>query len=160
MKKVEFTLEYKMVDRLEELTESDKELLLHARVFCARSYSPYSKFAVGAAARLESGKIVAGANQENASFPLCICAEQAVLSNCGANYPNDPIVQLAITAKSQVRPVEKPVSPCGACRQIILEYEIRQSQAIQIFLQGESGPIYIIDGVKNLLPLSFNGGDI
>lgn len=160
MKKVEFTLEYKMVDRMEELTESDKELLLQARVFCARSYSPYSKFAVGAAARLQSGKIVAGANQENASFPLCICAEQAVLSNCGSNHPNDPIVQLAVSAKSQIRPVEKPVSPCGACRQSILEYEIRQSQPIQIFLQGESGPIYIIDGVKNLLPLSFNGGDL
>ena len=107
--------------------------------------------------RLGNTQIIGGANQENASFPLCMCAEQVVLGNFSANHPHETIEKLAITIKSNGKLHNLPVSPCGACRQTILEYEIRQKSPIQIILQGESGPIYVIDGIRSLLPLTFEG---
>ncbi len=157
MKIIKQDIVYKVAQSLDELHPNDQELILQAKHFANRSYSPYSKFKVGVAAKLKSGKIVGGANQENASFPISVCAEQTVLTNCVINHPKDPIMQIAITAKSAIQKIIAPVTPCGACRQSIAEYEQRQTAPIQLILQGETGPIYIIDGVSHLLPLSFDG---
>lgn len=157
MKVVKQEISYKIYESLDEMSSTDQELLLQARHYSNRSYSPYSKFKVGVAARLKSGQIIGGANQENASFPISICAEQTVLTNCVINHPNDPILKIAITAKAIGKPVALPVTPCGSCRQSIAEYEQRQSRQIQLILQGESGQIYVIDSIKHLLPLSFDG---
>jgi cytidine deaminase len=160
MKRITQQFEYQLFDSEEELEEGVRLLLLHAKEMTNRAYAPYSEFYVGAAVLLEDGSIIGGANQENASFPLCICAEQTALSNCGANHTHTPILKMAVTVFSPKRNINKPVSPCGACRQIILEYENRQGRPIEIILQGAQGEIIVLDGVKQLLPLSFDGGDL
>jgi len=160
MKKIEQTFSYSLCDSSSELDSDQLALLEAAHNFAAKAYAPYSKFKVGAAIRLRSGIIIGGANQENASFPVCVCAEQTVLSNYGVNHADDTIISIAITAKSSSHVLSHPVSPCGACRQSLLEYENRQRSPIEIILQGESGPVYIIEGVKQILPMSFDGGDI
>lgn len=157
MRLLEQTIRFSVYDRLEELRPEDRELLLQARVSVNRAYAPYSQFKVGASARLQSGEIISGANQENAAYPMCQCAEQVVLGHCGASHPHDPILRFAITARSPRIHLENPVSPCGACRQILLEYEQRQQHPIELLLQGESGPIYLIPNARALLPLCFDG---
>ncbi|MBK7428458.1 MAG: cytidine deaminase [Saprospiraceae bacterium] len=144
-------------DNQSELTPEEQELLQTAATFTKNAYAPYSQFMVGAALRLDNGQIIGGANQENASFPLCICAEQAALSHFGSNYPDQKITQIAITATSKKSALDHPVSPCGSCRQVLCEYESRQNQAIEIILQGNGGPIFKINSAHDLLPLSFDG---
>lgn len=160
MKKIKSTFTYTQFVSEAELSPEQASLLSEAHRFAKRAYAPYSRFKVGAAARLKSGLILGGANQENASFPVCICAEQTVLSNFGVNHAEDVITSIAITAISSSHLLNHPVSPCGACRQSLLEYENRQRSPIEIILQGESGPVYVIEGIKELLPLSFDGGDL
>jgi len=156
MEKIKLESEYKSFAGEHELASEDKALLTSAKSFLNRSYSPYSKFKVAAAARLDDGTVVLGANQENASFPMCICAEQAVLSNCGSNYPERKIIALAITAKAGDKVLDIPVPPCGACRQSLAEYHNRQGSPITLILQAETGPVYKIDDATILLPLLFN----
>ena len=160
MKWITNQYQYQLFDSDEELEIVDRKLLAHAREMTGKSYAPYSNFHVGAAVLLEDGTIVGGANQENASFPLCICAEQTALSHCGANHGEKSILKMAITVFSPNKKVDKPVSPCGACRQIILEYENRQEKPIDIILQGSEGAIFVFHGIKHLLPLSFDGTDL
>ncbi len=144
-------------DNQSELTPEEQELLRTAADFTKYAYAPYSQFKVGAALRLDNGQIIGGANQENASFPMCICAEKAALSHFGSNYPDQKITQIAITVSSMKYALDHPVSPCGSCRQVLCEYENRQKQAIEIILQGNGGPVYKINSAKDLLPLSFDG---
>ena len=118
-----------------------------------RSYAPYSGFHVGAALVLEDGIICGGSNQENASYPLCMCAERTALYHMAALH-NAPIVALAVTAKYKGELVKEPAAPCGACRQVILEYEERQNQAIKIYLIG-ADKSYCFESAKSLLPMSF-----
>jgi len=140
-----------------ELESQDQKLIKMAKKALKKSYSPYSKFQVGAAILLANGKMLSGANQENASYPLCLCAERVVLSAASCTYPDVPIVAMAITAKSSSQKVESPVAPCGACRQVICETEMRYKKDIRLILQGEKGKVFITSSGKNLLPLSFDG---
>jgi cytidine deaminase len=141
----------------EELNAGDQQLIKLAKQALKDSYSPYSKFKVGAAVLLANGKTVVGSNQENASYSVCICAERTALSNASTRYPKVPVVAIAVTAVSPVKITDQPVSPCGTCRQYISEVENRYKQDIKIIMQGVEGPVYVVPSIKSLLPLSFDG---
>ncbi len=157
MKKIKIEIQISTVDTPAELPAPERALLEKAAGALHHSYAPYSGFRVGAAARLGNGEMVAGANLENASYPMCTCAEQAVLSTVNGQHPGQLITCLAVTVKSRNGTVDRPVSPCGSCRQIICEFEERQQAPIAILLRGETGPIYRLEKGQDLLPLSFNG---
>ncbi|MFH1320180.1 MAG: cytidine deaminase [Bacteroidota bacterium] len=155
-KKILIKSEIKEYNSIEELSGQDKKLLDHARDAADLSYAPYSNFYVGAALLLENGKILKGNNQENVSYPSGLCAERVAIFAAGAQYPDTPIKAIAITAKSKKNKITEPVAPCGACRQVMAEYENRYQSNIRLILMGEVGKIYIIESVKNILPLMFN----
>lgn len=138
----------------EELSDSDKQLIEAAKEATKRSYAPYSHFNVGAAVLLEDGTIVAGANQENAAYPSGLCAERTALFHAGSQYPNKAITTLAIAASNTEGFTELPVTPCGACRQVLLETEMRYKRPIRVLMYGTAF-VYEILGTKDLLPLSF-----
>lgn len=137
-----------------ELTETDKNLVECAKKATETSYAPYSKFNVGAALLLENETIVTGSNQENAAFPSGTCAERTTIFYAGAHYPGVKFKKLAIAAFTNGEFVEEPISPCGACRQAILEYEKLGGEPIEIILAGRE-KVYKLDGIRSLLPLSF-----
>lgn len=138
----------------DELDEMERELIDRAKKATERSYAPYSKFHVGAAALLEGGIIVEGSNQENAAYPSGLCAERTTLFYAGSTYPDKAVEVLAIAAYTDGDFLDDPIPPCGACRQVMLETEQRFNRPTKIMLYGKKH-IYVIDGVKNLLPLSF-----
>lgn len=140
--------------QLDELSPQDQELVQAAIKATHNAYANYSRFYVGAALRLENGKIVIGANQENAAFPSGLCAERTAVFAAQANYPDSPIETLAIVARNEKGVLPNPITPCGACRQVILEIEDRYKKPIKILLYGTQ-KIYCVKSVKDLLPLSF-----
>ena len=144
---------------MEELNEEDRQLVEAAMQATNGSYAPYSKFNVGAAVRLQDGTIVVGANQENAAYPSGLCAERTALFAAGAQHPEQPVVALAIAARKGKRFMPQPVSPCGACRQVISGMEERFDVPIRILLYGTEG-ILVSEGITPLLPLRFVDGDM
>lgn len=139
----------------DELSEKERELVKKAIEATERSYAPYSRFSVGAALMLRNGEVIIGCNQENAAFPAGICAERAAIYSAGAQYPNEPVMMLAIAARNALGELQQePVPPCGICRQVLLETETRFNQPVRLLLYGQSH-VYIVDGVKELMPLSF-----
>ena len=140
----------------EELDEADRHLIDTAREATRRSYAPYSRFAVGAALRLIDGTIVSGSNQENAASPSGLCAERTTLFYANSRYPDQAVDTLAIAARNERGEfLSEPISPCGACRQVMVETEKRYNRPMRILLYGTGG-IYEIRGVGGLLPLSFD----
>jgi cytidine deaminase len=154
------TIAYTEVSNLAQLTDNDQKLLEEAWGACNSAYAPYSKFNVGAALRLANEMIFIGNNQENAAYPSGICAERVAVFSASATCPGVPIVSLAVVAKTTAFKLENPTTPCGACRQVIAEYEMLSGQPIRIILQGNSDKIWIIEGIANLLPLIFHGEDL
>ena len=152
------TIQYEVFSKEEELSQEDRHLLLEAKKVLANSHSPYSKFRVGAAILLVNGAIVSGANQENAAYPMCLCAERVALAGAVVQYPDIAIKKIAITVSTPLVQVEKPAAPCGACRQVICETEDRFQEAIEIILQGETGEIFKLPSGRALLPFAFDGG--
>ena len=140
--------------QMEELSEEDRTLVETAMKATDNSYSPYSHFRVGAAVRLSDGKVIQGANQENAAFSVTICAERSAIFAAQANYPQLPIVSIAISARNADGYTYEPVSPCGSCRQAMVEIEQKYSQPLHILLYGKKG-VYVMDSIRNLMPLSF-----
>ena len=153
MKKVIIKSEFSLF-KFEELDDVLKTLVSKAIDATDNSYSPYSNFKVGAALQLEDGTIVIGANQENAAFSVTMCAERSAIFNAQSNHPNLAITTIAIAAKNVNGLLHTPISPCGSCRQVILEMEQRYKRNIKILLCGSEG-IYVINSIKDLLPLSF-----
>ena len=143
----------------EELDADDRELIDRAIEATSNSYAKYSHFQVGAAIRLADGRVVIGANQENAAFPSGLCAERTAIFAAQAQYPEQAITALAIAAKNVHGLVPSPVSPCGACRQVILEMEERYKRPVRILLYGTKG-VYVIQSVNDLMPLSFVENDM
>ncbi len=139
----------------EELSAEDQELIVAAKAAAKNAYAPYSRFRVGAAVRLQSGRIVSGSNVENAAFPSGICAERTAISNSVSNFPNDKPVAIAIAAMNDEGVTADNVSPCGNCRQVLAEEENRTGKQIRIILSG-SDMIRIIESCSNLLPLQFS----
>ena len=156
MKKITITTEYTLFDSFTELPIEIQNLLDQAIAARRKAYAPYSKFRVGAAILLDNGKIILGSNQENAAYPSGLCAERVALFQAGALYPDIKIQTLITSAASDTHTTTTPIPPCGACRQSIAEYEIRQDSPIEIFFTGETGEVYKSDSLKNLLPLLFN----
>ncbi len=156
MKTLHIGLDIKIYENIDELSNRDAQLMNEAKAALQKSHSPYSKFQVGASVILENGKVLSGANQENAAYPMCLCAEMVVLSTVSSEYPSMIINTMAITVKSSSQVIDLPVPPCGACRQTIFEFEQRQQKPIRILLQGEKGAIYEIASAKDILPLSFD----
>lgn len=146
---------YTEIENPDELSLEEKELVVSARKTALNAYAPYSKFRVGAAIRLQSGRIVCGANVENAAFPAGICAERSALSNAVSNYPDDHAVSIAISAHTEDGLTIEPVPPCGTCRQVISEEESRNGNKIKVILSGKSKTL-IIGSMSSLLPLKFN----
>ena len=120
------------------------------------AYAPYSKFHVGTAILLDNNEIITGNNQENASYPSGLCAERAAIYYAGSNYPKTKILVMAIVAGSIKNTTSKPIPPCGACRQAIAEYEVKQESPIEIYFKGETGKVVKSNSLANLLPLLFD----
>ena len=156
MKKLQLTTEYTLFEKMEELSPQDQELMKLAIQTRKTAYSPYSKFSVGASILLDNGSLVIGSNQENAAYPSGLCAERVAIFSANAQYPKNTILKLAISASSSRKKVAEPVAPCGACRQSISEYEVKQNSPIEILFMGETGSIIKVSSLKDLLPLSFD----
>jgi len=156
MKEINITTSFTVFSSAAELPQEIQDLMQQAVEIRKKAYAPYSKFRVGAALLLDTGKIVLGSNQENAAYPSGLCAERVAIFQSGAIYPEAKILKLAVTAASDTNPTLSPIPPCGACRQSISEYEFKQDTPIEIYFMGERGEVYKSDSINNLLPLSFD----
>lgn len=154
----EITIGYEFC-QLEELSAADQQLVQHAIRATENSYSPYSHFSVGAAALLADGTVIIGANQENAAFPSGLCAERTALFAAQAQHPELPVVALAIAASNAETLTRKPVSPCGACRQVMTGVEDRYHKDLRVMLYGTDG-VYTFSSARDLMPLSFISDDL
>lgn len=155
MRNHNLSISYQEYSSIEELESSDKVLCQEAVKAMRNSHSPYSEFRVGAAVRLESGKIVYGSNQENVAYPSGLCAERVALFTIGSTYPKDKIMSMAITAHTDNFKIMEPVTSCGACLQVMAEYEKKQSDPIEVLFYCENGSIIKTLGIKSLLPFAF-----
>jgi len=160
MKNKKFEFEYEVYNDISELNKQDAELLTTARAVTKQAYAPYSNFFVGAVAKLNNGKVVSGTNQENASYPVGICAERVLLGNAATLYPDISIDTMAISYDSKTVKSDHPISPCGMCRQSLLEYETRTDKPIRLILAGQEGKIIIVKTVSFLLPFAFTSGEL
>ena len=137
------------------LTNSDKTLVLKAKNMLKSAYAPYSGFFVGAAVHLENGEIITGNNQENVAYPSGMCAERVAIFYAKSQFPNTKINSIAVSAISKNFLIEDVVSPCGSCRQVISEYEVKQNENIRILLHQSDDSVIIIKSISDLLPLMF-----
>ena len=156
MKKVELKTQITIFDNIEELPNLVKGLMNKAIESKQNAYAPYSKFKVGAALLLEDGTIITGNNQENAAYPSGMCAERVAIWKVSSDFPHKKIVKLAISASSSSQILKEPVAPCGACRQTLSEYEIKQKDKIEVYFMGEIGQIIKTESVLDLLPIAFD----
>ncbi len=156
MKKIDIQSTAIVYDNIDELNAKDQKLILEAKLATENAYAPYSKFNVGCALLLDNGKIITGNNQENAAYPSGMCAERVAVWKASSEYPNMVIKKIAIAAKSETQTIDKPVGPCGACRQTLSEYEIKQNQPIEILFTGETGKVIKTKSLLSLLPFYFD----
>lgn len=155
-----FQFDYKVYDSIDELGEEDSWLLKGARKVTEEAYAPYSGFNVGAFAKLANGKTISGTNQENAAYPAGICAERTLMSTASSLFPGVGIETIAISYNNTKGESNRPVSPCGICRQSFAEFQERTRTPIKVILSGMEGQVYIIENVENLLPLLFGASDM
>jgi cytidine deaminase len=141
---------------IEDLDNESKYLVHKAKEATAHSYAPYSRFQVGAALILEDGTVVTGSNQENASYPLCMCAERVALYNAACQFPKKTIVKMAVVAHKRNQKDLTPATSCGACAQVMLEFEGRQKKPIQVIMLGAKNQWVKCSQVSVLLPLGFD----
>jgi cytidine deaminase len=156
MKQISQSFEYQVFESIHELHVTDRELLDMAKDAISGSYAPYSHYHVGAAVKLANGTVVCGSNQENMSFPAGLCAERVAVFAASSAFPGVPIAAIAISAISDDFEVSEPVPPCGMCRQAIVEYEMKFNNKIRIILAGQTGKVFIFQGMGTLLPLAFH----
>jgi len=160
MKVEAFTFNFKIYESIDELNKEDADLLREARRVTKFAYAPYSNFRVGAAAALVNGEKVTGTNQENASFPAGICAERTLLSTASSLFPGIGMDTIAISYDNINGKSDRPISPCGICRQSFVEFQQRTQYPIRIILSGLEGKVQLIENAANLLPLSFSSDDL
>ncbi|MCA6461993.1 MAG: cytidine deaminase [Chitinophagaceae bacterium] len=155
------SFEYEVYTSSDQLSKEDAFLLQQARSITAQSYAPYSKFHVGAAALLTNGEIITGTNQENASYPVAICAERVLLSALSSRFPGAAVTTMAISFHNQKNNKSRhPISPCGMCRQALVEHQFHFGQTIRLILSGQEGEVYLIKDASSLLPLGFSAEDM
>ncbi len=138
------------------LTQDEQDLVAACWEAQELSYAPYSKFSVGCSLLMSNGKIIKGANQENASYPLCLCAERVALSYAAMHYPTEKIKALAVSTSAALETDQKPAPPCGACRQVLYEYSARQKEDFQIVLVGKNNKCWVYESIHELLPHTFD----
>jgi cytidine deaminase len=155
MKENKIEISYKIYDDINELPKEDAWLLNEARDVTKQAYAPYSNFYVGAAAKLINGEIVVGTNQENASYPVGLCAERTLLASASALYPGVAIDTMAVSYHSENGNSNQPIAPCGMCRQYLQEYELRVNKPIKLILAGFEGRVFVFEKASYLLPLGF-----
>ena len=153
--KQSFTFNYQLFSNWTDLPEQEQRLVDKAYEAMENAYAPYSEFKVGACALMDDGSFILGNNQENAAFPSGICAERVALFYAGANFPNKKVLTLYIVAKGDLMPASQLLSPCGGCRQVMLESENRQKQPIRVILVNQDGRTMVLDSVIQLLPFGF-----
>jgi len=156
MRELKLQSTVQIASNVHELPAADSALLKRAKKAAEGAYAPYSNFKVGAAVLLQNGEVVIGSNQENAAYPATMCGERNAIFSAAAQFPEVPIKAVAITVISKKGNVNRPVPPCGSCRQVIYEQEVRHRQNIRIILQGDRGDIYLVRSVKDILPLLFD----
>ncbi|MGZ3777047.1 MAG: cytidine deaminase [Mucilaginibacter sp.] len=155
MKEHEINIKFKKYNSLEELGIEERALCTEAVTALKTSHSPYSKFRVGVAMRLQSGKVLYASNQENVAYPSGLCAERVALFHWGANHSDDPIEAMAVTAHTDEFKLVQPVTSCGACLQVLAEYEKKQGTPIKMLLYCQGGPVWSATGVESFLPFLF-----
>jgi len=160
MNKEKFEFVFQVYDSIDELNDEDAGLLREARKVTEYAYAPYSNFRVGAFAKLSNGKTVSGTNQENASFPAGICAERTLMSTASSLFRGVGIETIAISYNNVNGTSNRPISPCGICRQSFIEFQEKTRQTIRIVLSGLEGKVYVIENAANLLPLMFGSEDM
>ena len=151
-KKIELSF---ILAHLSELSAQEQQLVANAKAAFKTAYAPYSGFLVGASVLLENGEVINGSNQENVAYPSGLCAERVALFYVGSQYPNCIIKTIAISAFSQSFTIEDYISPCGACRQVMAEYEEKQKSKIKVLLHSPNGKVLISESVEDLLPFIF-----
>ena len=139
----------------DQLSSSDAELLKQAEAASSNAYAPYSQFFVGAALKLVNGTVVIGANQENVAYPSGLCAERVALFTASSNHPNESVETMAVTAVTKKASFNEPLSPCGNCRQVIMEYQNKQNKPIRLILGGQGDTVWIFEDSSALLPFGF-----
>jgi cytidine deaminase len=149
------TLQFEEYASSDEMSAPDRELLNSAIGASHNAYAPYSSFKVGAAVRLENGMVFTGNNQENAAYPSGLCAERTAVFYSQSQFPSVPVQAIAIYAFPSDFALKEPVTPCGACRQVLAEYEHRHEKEIRIIMGNGNGKVQAVNGVKNLLPMMF-----
>ena len=156
MKKITLETNLIIYEEFNQLPQEIQSLMNAAKNARGKAYAPYSKFTVGAALLLENGEVIEGSNQENASYPSGLCAERTAIYYAGAEFPDQKILALAITAGAVNSQNDKPIPPCGACRQAIAEYEIKQKHPVALYFMGVEGKIIHSHSLENILPLIFD----
>ena len=160
MKEKKIEISFKVFEDFNDLPADDLQLLEKAKEVTKTAYAPYSKFYVGAAAKLANGEVVVGTNQENASYPVGLCAERSLLASASALFPGIAVEAMAVSYKSDHGVSNEPIAPCGMCRQYLQEYEIRMKTPIRLILGGSEGKIFVFERSSQLLPLGFTSDDM
>ncbi len=160
MTKEKFEFSYELFGHIGELPEQDAKLLYEAQQVTRLAYAPYSHFYVGAAALLANGQVLTGTNQENASYPVGICAERVLLGTAATQHPGVPIRAIAISYNGQDVQSNHPISPCGMCRQSLLEFESRVQEPIRLIMGGMEGKIIVVESARMLLPFAFTNNEL
>ena len=156
MQKQSINFEIKIFESINELSQPVYNLMQGAINIKSKAYSPYSNFQVGAALRLANTQVITGNNQENSSYPAGLCAERVALFYASANFPDQAIEMMALSASPLNKSNDQPVPPCGSCRQAIAEYEYKFNQPIEIYFMGDRGKVIAVTSIKTLLPLAFD----
>ncbi|UKN03232.1 cytidine deaminase [Paracrocinitomix mangrovi] len=154
MQEKKIVVRFQETNQIDQFNEEIQTLISQTKAFSANAYAPYSNFKVSAGLVLDNGEIIKGTNVENASYPVSICAERTLLSHAVSNYPNNVIKTMAVYVD---KAIGSPVSPCGVCRQTLLEIELKQKSPIQLILVSKEGVYWIFDSAKDLLPVYFDG---
>ena len=151
-KKIELSF---ILAHLSELSAQEQQLVANAKAAFKNAYAPYSGFLVGASVLLENGEVINGSNQENVAYPSGLCAERVALFYAGAKYPNIKVNTIAVSVLSKNFDVTDVISPCGACRQVMAEYEDKQDKPIKVILHSPTDEVLIANRVEDLLPFMF-----
>ena len=159
MKEITLKIKFTEYEAIAQLPEKDNNLIMKARDAAKNAYAPYSGFRVGAAVLLENGVIVTGNNQENAAYPSGLCAERTALFYASAQHPNVPIIAIAVSTLNRASTPSDIAKPCGACRQVMAEYEDIADKKLHIILDS-TDRILILNGIDSLLPLRFKKEDV
>lgn len=149
------SIEYTQLSDWKELSFADQQLVREAEQVMSSAYAPYSKFSVGASVLLSNGEIITGSNQENIAYPSGLCAERVALFYAGSNFPKEKVETLCVVAKGDLVDVKTILSPCGGCRQVMVETESRQGKKYRVIMVSQDGTVIIFNSATELLPLAF-----